>query len=411
MLVAKRENGIRLSLAQQWDKKVLTAMRAREKFYCQQCNEEVIMKLGSKRIWHFSHQAGSICEYEYDRESTYHLSGKIQLYNWLIEQGINAELEKYDPVARQTPDVVFDYEGKKYALEFQCSVIPEELFIKRTETYKANGYIPIWIAAESLIRRSGPHTVSLSNFLYLFMNRTVQHWFLTAFCPISSQFINLHHIVPIASRKALTQIEVHSIQRATVKDLLCPRNDHRAHFLKQWQKDLLNYQSRYVQYPGSMQNDFLQELYRNRMHILHLPPHIGIPVPSSQFIETPPLIWQTYLFLDIFKQLRKGQVFNMKDIQKAVEKRIYRGKIQLRKLPLAGRGTFKDAVDEYISLLTTFAIIVQISPSEYKLNKEMKFFAALDEQQAAAALFYNEYGNIIESFFRNKHEKGSACVK
>lgn len=411
MLVAKRENGIRLSLAKQWDKKELTAMRSREKFYCQQCNEEVIMKLGSKRIWHFSHQPGSTCEHEYDRESEYHLSGKLQLYNWLIKQGINAELEKYDPVARQTPDVVFDYEGKKYALEFQCSVIPEEVFIKRTETYKANGYIPIWIAAESLIRRSGQYTVSLSNYLYLFMKRPGSHWFLTAYCPISGQFINLHHALPVTSRKALTEIEVKSIQKSTLKEFISPSNEQHAPILKQWRKELLKYQSRYVQYPGSMQNDFLQELYRNRLHILHLPPFIGIPVPSAQFIETPPLIWQTYLYLDIFMKLGNGQVFNKKYIYKAIEKRVYYGKIHLRNLPLAGRGDFKDAVDEYISLLKMFAIIVKISPQDYKLNREWKISATLDEQQTAVSLFYKDHGKIIESFFRNEHEKVSTCVK
>ena len=110
------------------------------------------MKLGSKKIWHFSHLAGGRCQYEYDRESEYHLSGKLMLYNWLKKQGIDAELEHMDSQMKQKPDIAFELHNQKYAIEFQCSVIPSEIFEKRTKTYFTHGVIPIWIAAESLIK-------------------------------------------------------------------------------------------------------------------------------------------------------------------------------------------------------------------------------------------------------------------
>lgn len=356
------------------------------------------MKLGSKKIWHFSHLPGKVCEYEYERESTYHLTGKLQLYYWLIKQGITAELEKYDPIMRQKPDIVFEYKGKTYAIEFQCSVIPEEVFIKRTETYKANGYTPIWIAAESLIRRSGANTVSLSSFLYLFMNRPGQTWMLTAFCPVSSQFIHLHNTVPLSSRKTITNMEVKSIHNATVEDLIDSHNKN-VPFLKQWKNELQKYITRFMQYPGAMQNDYLQELYRNRLNVLRLPPEIGIPVPATHFIETAPVIWQSYIFLDLLRPLKTGELINRKHIYRIIEKRINRKKVQLRLMPLAGKGDYKLAIDDYISLLTLFSVLEKISTDEYKMNRELMIAATMDEQQEAVDSFYKEYGKIIESFF------------
>ncbi|MFT9599409.1 competence protein CoiA, partial [Mesobacillus sp.] len=114
MLVAYKSDGKRLSLGERWEKSDLIGIRSREKFHCPVCGEEVVMKLGSKKIWHFSHLSGGSCHYEYDRESEYHLSGKLQLFNWLKKQGINAELESFDPQMKQKPDIAFDLQNQKY---------------------------------------------------------------------------------------------------------------------------------------------------------------------------------------------------------------------------------------------------------------------------------------------------------
>lgn len=113
MLVAKKSDGKRLSLGERYEKSDLIEIRSREKFYCPGCDEEVVMKLGNKKIWHFSHLAGRSCQYEYERESDYHLTGKLKLYNWLKEQGIIAELEQFDPKMNQKPDIAFELQNQK----------------------------------------------------------------------------------------------------------------------------------------------------------------------------------------------------------------------------------------------------------------------------------------------------------
>lgn len=399
MLVANRESGVRLSLGDKWEKKELTVARSKEKFYCPECKEEVILKLGNKRIWHFSHHAGSSCQNNYERETEYHLSGKLQLYQWLINQGIKAELEKYDPLIRQKPDIAFEMNGKKYAIEYQCSIIAEDLFIKRTKNYHENGYIPIWIAAASLVKRVGTNTASLSNFLYLFIRRPRKMWNLPAFCPLSNQFINLQNAIPISSRKTITFLEVHTLSNMKIVQLLSPYYQDKP-FITQWQSELQKYKTQFILYSRSRVNPFLNELYNNHLNLLCLPPELGLPVFSCPYIETPALIWQTYLYLDVFRYYKQGDFIKYTSIQNAFLKRAKHKQIQLRKLPgVAVKGSYNTAIEEYILLLTRVRILEQIDYDTFELVAELIIPKTVDEQAKLEANFYNKYTRVIQSTF------------
>jgi competence protein CoiA len=400
VLVANRNNGERLSLGDRWDKKELIEIRSKEKFHCPVCKEEVILKLGSKKIWHFSHLAGGMCEYEYDRESEYHLSGKLQLYSWLKKQGIHVELEKFDPQIRQKPDITFQLKGQKYALEFQCSAIPEPLFVKRTKVYLENGYIPIWIAAANLIKRTRRNVVSVSNFLYLFLRRPHHTWNIPAFCPISRQFINLHGVFPISSQKTLTYLEVQPIHQISLNQLLSPA-EKQFPIIKAWQAENQRLKSQYVLYPGARQNPFLQELYHNRLSLLTLPSEIGLPVFSSPYIETPSFIWQTFLYLDVFRHYKKGDLVKYARVLDSFNKRMKRGEIKLRNLPLAGQRDYLYPLAEYILLLTKVSFLSRINSGTVKVNREIIFPSTIEEQIKAEEEFLRKHqSKITEALFK-----------
>ncbi|WP_213366183.1 competence protein CoiA [Mesobacillus boroniphilus] len=400
MLVANKSDGERLSLGERWEKNDLIEIRLREKFHCPECGEEVVMKLGSKKIWHFSHLAGGSCQFEYDRESEYHLSGKLKLYNWLKRQGINPKLEHFDQQMKQKPDIAFEFQNKKYAIEFQCSVIPAEIFEKRTQTYFDHGVIPIWVAAESLIKRKTNHVASINNFLYLFIRRPGDSWNIPAFCPITDQFINLHGAIPITSRKTITNFEVQSLNQLSVEELLNPTEKPFA-FLKTWQTENQRLKSRYLTSPRAWQNPFLKELYRNHLSLLTLPSEIGLPVHSSPNIETPSFIWQTYLYLDVFRQYQKGDIIYYSRIRSAFDKRLRRREIKLRILPVAGQRDHWYALAEYVFLLTKVSYLERIDSGTVKVLREIIIPNSIDEQIIAEANFFTKYQNeITESIFQ-----------
>ncbi|WLR53823.1 competence protein CoiA family protein [Mesobacillus subterraneus] len=399
MLVANKSDGTSLSLGERWEKSDLIEIRSREKFHCPECGEEVAMKLGSKKIWHFSHLAGGSCQYEYDRESEYHLSGKLQLFNWLKKQGIQAELEHFDQQMKQKPDIAFKLQNQKYAIEFQCSVIPEEIFVKRTETYLHYGVIPIWIAAETLVKRKKHNIVSMNNFLYLFIRQTRNSWNIPAFCPMLGQFINLNGTIPITSKKTITNMVVNSLHQYSVENLLSPI-DTPFPILKIWLAENQKLKSRYVTSPGAWQNPFLKELYRNHLSILTLPSEIGLPVRSSPYIETPSLIWQTFLYIDVFRHYEKGDIILYAKIRDAFNRRVRRKEIKLRTLPVARQKDHWYALAEYVFLLTKVSYLERINSGKVRVLRKIIIPGTIDEQINSEANFFNKYRNeIIQSIF------------
>lgn len=399
MLVANHSNGKRLSLGEKWDKRDLLGIRSRESFYCPECGEQVVMKLGNKKIWHFSHMAGGSCQYEYERESEYHLSGKLKLYNWLKKQGVEAELESYDPLLKQKPDISFEWQNQKYAIEFQCSAIPADLFEKRTKTYIDHGVIPIWVAAENLIKRKSNNVVSMNGFLYLFIRRPRSSWNLPTFCPITDQFINLHGIIPITSKKAITKFQVEPLNHYSVEEFLIP-DEKPFSFLKAWQHENQKYKSSYLTSPGAWQNPFLKELYHNQLSLLAMPSEIGLPVRSSPYIETPSIIWQTFLYLDVFRHFQIGETIYYSRIREAFNKRIRRKEIKLRTLPAAGQSDHWHALAEYVFLLTRVSFLEKIDSGKVKVLRKIIIPNSIVEQIKVDADFLAKYENEIrESIF------------
>ena len=123
LLTAKLVSGEVISLGANYERLELQKLRDKENFFCRSCSERVILKLGTKRIFHFAHEKGASCTEEFERESEYHMSGKLKLFQWLTDQGISAELECYFPAIKQRADIAFQFEGKTYCLEYQCSKI------------------------------------------------------------------------------------------------------------------------------------------------------------------------------------------------------------------------------------------------------------------------------------------------
>lgn len=87
------------------------------------------------------------CEDKYsEAETEEHLNGKRDLFEWIKKQNgvTNAVLEGWIPETKQRPDIMFEYEDKKYVIEYQCSPIASQ-YIERHELYQAVGINDIWI--------------------------------------------------------------------------------------------------------------------------------------------------------------------------------------------------------------------------------------------------------------------------
>ncbi|GEQ49430.1 competence protein [Tetragenococcus koreensis] len=110
--------------------------------FCPSCHEPVFYKHGKVNISHFAHFSQAACASFSEGETYEHLSCKDFIASWL--QG--GQLEAYLPKLQQRPDILY----KNMAIEVQCSMLPIERYVERTQNYLAHGYFPWWLFGKKL---------------------------------------------------------------------------------------------------------------------------------------------------------------------------------------------------------------------------------------------------------------------
>lgn len=130
-----------------YSKEDLKTWASKDIIKCPICGKSYEYCHGQINIPYFRHKDKSECDYLYSEpETEEHIKGKIALYNWIRNQdGVtNAVLEAWIPETKQRPDIMFEYGGSKWVIEFQCSPIATEQ-IERHKLYEAGGIKDIWI--------------------------------------------------------------------------------------------------------------------------------------------------------------------------------------------------------------------------------------------------------------------------
>jgi competence protein CoiA len=368
LLTARTKSGAVICLGNTYKKEMLLVLRNNEEFFCTVCGAAVSLKLGNQRIYHFSHRSGTVCRDFHECESVYHMKGKQQLYQWLRMQDIPAELEFYDSRIQQRPDIMFFYGGNKYALEFQCSPLPEEIFIKRTEAYYQQSYIPLWIIAGKHIKAKRSNVFSLSNFHYFFLTMTKDKQFiLPTYCPDEKKFHILSSIQPYSIKNATANSSRQLIDTTFIEEILAPQISNQINFTK-WLFEMEKFIINWSLHPNPEQRRFLHEIYDHSLNIYLLPSVIGLPVRYSLLIETNPIVWQTYLYLDVFQNKNVYDLIDMKIVERNFKKRIKNNEITRRNLPqLAGEEPFQ-AVKDYFVQLERIGLITKKSETVYQIQ-------------------------------------------
>lgn len=135
MLVAKDSIGNKV-IAEKAEKKELHT--------CPGCAHSVILKRGKIKIAHFSHAPDSQCAYGAG-ESELHMNTKLSIYNYLLNHGAkNVEMEKF--LGDNRPDVYFEKDDNKIAIEVQISNLTFEEIQRRTLLYLEKNIHVLWIS-------------------------------------------------------------------------------------------------------------------------------------------------------------------------------------------------------------------------------------------------------------------------
>ncbi len=387
MLSARTKAGKKISLGYPYKKETLVYLRSKEEFFCPICGEKVYLKLGEQKIFHFAHRSGGACREFYENETEYHMDGKLQLFRWLRKQKIDAVLEYYDKDIKQRPDIAFQVNGKKFALEFQCSSLPDKSFQKRTEQYLQKGYMPLWILGANHLKESQPGAISLNSFQYLFLRENAEfHMFLPFFSPEQSCFIVLSSIFPYTTKYTLVQKSEHRLQQLNWQSIVNPEIQPAVN-AGLWKKRLDSHQWNWCMYPGKEQKNFLEELYINRLNPFLLPVEIGLPVPHGLLFHTLPFVWQTYFYLDVLFHKHPGELISPEEIKSSFVKRIAAGQIVVRITPQIAGDCILEAAKEYLFLLEKLGRITFMQNGYFRVIQPLIIPKTNSEKEAISQNF------------------------
>lgn len=128
----------------------LKDLSEKKELICPDCGEILIYKESEVKQSHFSH-FNSDCSFPFrEPESIEHESGKLSIYDWLVNQFDENEcdIERHIPVTKQRADTFVISEN--LAVEFQCSVIQSKTWTHRHKLYEEAEITDIWILGYSM---------------------------------------------------------------------------------------------------------------------------------------------------------------------------------------------------------------------------------------------------------------------
>lgn len=173
------------------DKDQLKKWASKKILLCPVCGKPYEYCHGKVKTPYFRHMEKNECEDLYsESETEEHLNGKRDLFEWIKNQdGVaNAILEGWIPETKQRPDIVFEYNGKKYVIEYQCSPIATE-YIERHDLYKAVGITDVWIAGYEKYFKPNSRHKYLEDYIQGYYNPTTK-LFRISNCSEQGKFVN-----------------------------------------------------------------------------------------------------------------------------------------------------------------------------------------------------------------------------
>ncbi|AOV08451.1 competence protein CoiA [Sporosarcina ureilytica] len=316
--MAKINDGNYFTLTSSMKRSELRELRKHESFFCPQCNEKVLLKVGDIVIPHFAHQQDRLCRSMFSEgESMEHLLGKQQLYEFLQQSNhLDVQLEPYFKKIAQRPDLLVTTTSEVIPIEFQCSQIPLRHIAERTEGYMNAGMNPIWILRTPHKLQKLPQgitTYSLSQFEEKFLTDTPTEGlvFLT-YEPNTKKFHYLSALLHVSGRQFIGKHRVLSLDkqsfpfarpkpptREEIQHYYSLHSSLRVKFLK----------SRIFYNRKGIHDSFLRRCYELKLIPSELPKWIGVPIAYKNVFTEHAAEWQlAFLHFVEMKNMNLHQV-------------------------------------------------------------------------------------------------------
>ena len=273
-----------------------------EYYACPTCGEPVQICQKKNGEYFFRH----VTQARHDGETEAHQKGKEELQERLEQQGYRAELERYEAMIGQIPDLTIEVGSKKWVLEYQCSVIPIKEMTSRTEALESIDRKVTWILGKKFLQKNLCEMTlyciryhpQLGNYVCFYTDK---------------QWIIYHHLtLHLQKRKYLFQESRCDLDKLDWKKIFQIFEESEnvqiarvASKEESWTKE--EWQA-FILSPQKENRQFLEELYHHRWTFDQLEVCSYYP-KYSWSMKTYNLIWQGYLLMGI-DRIKINQIFS-----------------------------------------------------------------------------------------------------
>jgi len=175
MLIAEINNQPINCYDNKYDKDTLKKWADKGILQCPICHGKYEYCHGKLVSPYFRHKDKTKCETIYSEpETEEHIQGKIALFNWIKKQNgvVKAVMEGYIEETKQRPDIMFEFGGQQYVIEFQCTPIASEQ-IERHELYQAAKINDIWIGGKEKYSTGRTHIENIAYAMFDYQKNTL----------------------------------------------------------------------------------------------------------------------------------------------------------------------------------------------------------------------------------------------
>ncbi|WP_243385706.1 competence protein CoiA [Bacillus kexueae] len=393
MLVAdSSEDKIRINLVDpRWTKEALMELKKTTSFICPSCRTPVQLKIGETRIPHFAHI--NTCSIQGEKESLYHMDGKIQLHDWLQNQGIKGELETYYPSIKQRADVVAEIDDETICFEFQCAKISEQEKLARTNGYEKEQLSVKWILGGNRVKRLKTYEYRFNHFVWDFIQlNSAGISYLLSYCSKLKAFILLDSIVPFSKQTIFANTTILPSSQLSFQQFLQPTNVswEPVVFQKQWMMK----RDRFRNVPKvhvSKKEKRLQALIYEQYGIplTLVPSEAFIPLKEAWRLKEAVYVWQT-IVLHALESISEGEVFHLQRVLWLMNRNVNFEHFTQEK------DIVQTVVQSYLNKLSTLGIIHKVKRNEYKKSNYSFFLSSYEAIQ--------KRDKQMDTFFRQKRK-------
>ncbi|MCY7431724.1 competence protein [Bacillus safensis] len=376
MNTAMMDNGKLIRMTHHLSKSRLEHVRTTCKFYCPECREEVQLKLGEHRVYHFAHKQLTACPLA-SGETAYHQAGKEAIMNWLKELGHKPALEKYMSKIHQRPDVTVSIGNETYAIEFQCANISRQELRRRTAGLREAGLFPIWMIGANRLNRKSAQLFSFSSIHWGILRESEERR-LIFFCPIQNRFIHLDQFLVFQSTKICAAMTVRppSAYREIPAFLSPPSSKRQVN--QQWIKCIQQFRQRPPRILSNESKRLRDIFYEHHQTAFpFLPTELFIPVHEAYIFTSPVYVWQGCLYDWMMRKKGSGRV-TIHQLMMEINRCVQMKEVKLRYGDVS-REEIKEVVTAYVNALVRQGFLHMTKEGNYEVSSNQMPIRTLDE--------------------------------